>query len=63
MRLTITTTALVTGLRSSRTEPARIAEAAHRNKFTLLVVPAKSVRDWEQREPDSWTRVCDWARN
>jgi nucleoside phosphorylase len=47
-------------LRSSRTDLARIVEAAHRNKVPLLVVPAQSVRAWEHREPDSWARVCDW---
>jgi hypothetical protein len=50
---------LVTELRSSRTDLARIVEAAHRNKLPLLVVPAQSVRAWEQREPDSWARVRD----
>jgi len=51
---------LVTELRSSRTDLARIVEAAHRNKLPLLVVPAQSVRAWERREPSSWARVRDW---
>jgi hypothetical protein len=47
-------------LRASRTDLARIVEAAHRNKFPLLVVPAQSVRAWEQREPRLWARVREW---
>jgi len=34
---------LVTELRSSRTDLARIVEAAHRNKLPCLVVPGQSV--------------------
>ena len=34
--------------------------AAHRNKSPVLIVPARSVRAWEQREPDSWATVCHW---
>jgi hypothetical protein len=56
----ITTTELVTEVRSSRTDLARIVETAHRNRLPVLVVPAQSVRAWEQREPDSWARVSDW---
>ena len=56
----MTTTDLVTELRSSRTDLARIVEAVHRNKLPLLVVLNQSVRAWEQREPDLWARVCDW---
>jgi hypothetical protein len=54
------TAALVTELRSSRTDLARIVQAAHRNNSPFLVVQAQSVRAWEQREPGSWARVCDW---
>ena len=59
-RLTITTTELVTELRSSRTDLARIVEAAHRNKLPRLVIPAQSVKAWEQREPCLWARVREW---
>jgi hypothetical protein len=58
--MTITTAELVTELRSSRTDLARIVEAAHRNKFPHLVVPAQSVRAWEEREPSSWASVRTW---
>jgi len=58
--MTITTTELVAELRSSRTDLARIVETAHRNKFPLLVLPALSVRAWEQREPSLWARVRTW---
>ena len=58
--MTITPMELVTELRSSRTDLARIVEAAHRNKLPFLVVPAQSVRAWEQREPRLWPRVRTW---
>jgi hypothetical protein len=51
---------LVTELRSSRTDLARIVQAVDRNKRPALVVPAQSVRAWEQREPSSWARVREW---
>ncbi len=60
MATTELATELVAELRSSRTDLARIVEAAHRNKFPLLVVPAQSVRAWEQREPSLWARVRNW---
>ena len=56
----MTTTELVGELRASRTDLARIVEAAQRNKFPRLVVPAQSVRAWEQRDPSSWARVREW---
>jgi hypothetical protein len=58
--VTITTTELITALRSSRTDLARIVETTHRNKFPLLVLPALSVRAWEQRVPILWARVQTW---
>jgi hypothetical protein len=56
----LTTAELVTELRSSRTDLARIVQAVDRNKRSVLVVPAQSVWAWEQREPTSWARVRDW---
>jgi len=29
-------------------------DSASRKKLPCLVVPAQSVRAWEQREPDTW---------
>jgi hypothetical protein len=51
---------LVTELRSSRSDLARIVEAASRNNLPYLVVLAQSVRAWEQREPSLWARVREW---
>jgi hypothetical protein len=56
----LTTTELVTELRSSRTDLARIVEAVARYKRPLLVATAQSVRAWEKREPTSWARVREW---
>ena len=56
----MTTTELITELRSSRTDLARIVEATRRNKLPFLVIPAQSVRAWEQREPALWANVREW---
>ena len=56
----MTTAELVTELRSSRTDLARIVQAVDRDKRSMRVVPARSVRAWEQREPSSWARVREW---
>ena len=56
----MTTAELVTELRSSRTDLARIVQAVDRDKRSMLVVPARSVRAWEQREPSAWARVQEW---
>jgi hypothetical protein len=47
-------------LRSSRTDLARLVEAATRDHFTQLVVPQQSVDAWEQREPETWRKVSTW---
>jgi hypothetical protein len=47
-------------LRSSRTDLARLVEAATRDQFTQLVVPQQSVDAWEQREPETWRKVSTW---
>jgi hypothetical protein len=56
----MTTAELVTELRSSRTDLARIVQAVDRDKRPMLVVPAQSVRAWERREPSAWARVQEW---
>jgi hypothetical protein len=51
---------LMIELRSSRTDLARLVEAATRNQITRLVVPQRSVAAWEEREPETWTKVRSW---
>jgi hypothetical protein len=53
-------TQLLTELRSSRTDLARIVESVHRNNLPILFVTAQSVRAWERREPDAWAKVREW---
>jgi hypothetical protein len=31
-----------------------------RDESPQLVVPAKAVRAWLDREPQTWAMVCDW---
>ena len=51
---------LLIELRSSRTDLARLVEAATRDQITQLVVPQRSVQAWEQREPETWMKVSGW---
>jgi hypothetical protein len=51
---------LLIELRTSRTDLARLVEAATRNRISRLVVPQRSVDAWEQREPETWTKVRGW---
>jgi hypothetical protein len=50
---------LLSELRTSRTDLARLVEAA-RDRHTPLVVPQRSVDAWERREPETWTKVSGW---
>ena len=56
----MTAEALLIELRTSRTDLARLVEAATRDRLTRLVVPQRSVDAWEQREPETWTKVSGW---
>jgi hypothetical protein len=51
---------LLAQLRGSRTDLARIVEAAARTELPFIVVPAGAVRAWEEREPSAWGKVRDW---
>ncbi|HXB04637.1 MAG TPA: hypothetical protein VNY77_07185 [Candidatus Angelobacter sp.] len=51
---------LLIELKSSRTDLARLVEAATRDQLTQVVVPQRSVQAWEQREPDTWMKVSNW---
>ncbi len=51
---------LLIELRSSRTDLARLVEAATRDRISRLVVPQRSVDAWKQREPETWTKVRGW---
>jgi len=51
---------LLIELRTSRTDLARVVEAATRDHVTRLVVPQRSIDAWAQREPETWTKVRGW---
>ena len=56
----MTAKALLIELRTSRTDLARLVEAAVDHRRTRLVVPQRSVEAWERREPETWTKVSGW---
>jgi hypothetical protein len=51
---------LLAQLRESKTDLGRFVEAMLRAQLPQLVVPAKAVRAWQEREPQTWTMVCAW---
>jgi hypothetical protein len=51
---------LVIELRTSRTDLARLVEAAVRDQLTRIIVPQRSVDAWERREPETWLKVSSW---
>ena len=56
----MTTDELVAQLRGSKTDLGRFVEVMLRAQPPQLVVPANAVRSWQEREPQTWTMVCDW---
>ncbi len=42
---------LLTEVRASRTDLARLVEAASRDEQLYIVVPARAVEAWQRREP------------
>lgn len=54
------TSELLAELRKSRTDLARIVEAAERAERAYVVVPAQAVKAWIEREPDAWAKVLAW---
>lgn len=46
--------------RASRTDLARVLEAASRNERPYVIVPAKAVKAWQEREPQIWAKVLSW---
>lgn len=51
---------LLSDLRGSQTDLARIIEAVVRDRLPYLVVPTQAVKSWERREPDHWAKVAGW---
>jgi len=60
LRGRMTTEELLMTLRASETDIGRYIQAMIRDQSPHLVVPAKAVRAWQQREPKTWAMVCDW---
>jgi hypothetical protein len=51
---------LLDKLRVSRTDLARLVEAASQDERPYVVVPARAVEAWQRREPQTWANVCAW---
>jgi hypothetical protein len=51
---------LLAQLRGSKTDLGRFVEVMLRDQSPQFVVPAKAVRAWQEREPQTWAMVRDW---
>jgi hypothetical protein len=51
---------MLTEVRASRTDLARLVEAASRDERPYLIVPARAVEGWQEREPQVWAKVRGW---
>jgi hypothetical protein len=51
---------LLTDLRTSTVDLARIVEAVLRDRPPYIVVPIRAVTSWERREPQQWAKVAEW---
>ncbi len=56
----MTTDELLAQLRGSSTDLGRFVEVMLQDQLLQLVVPANAERAWQEREPQTWTMVCDW---
>ncbi|HET7876549.1 MAG TPA: hypothetical protein VFN71_13595 [Methylomirabilota bacterium] len=45
---------------ASRTDLARVVQAAADDERLFVVVSAKAVQAWQQRDPQAWVNVCNW---
>jgi hypothetical protein len=56
----LTAEALIDELRTSRTDLARLVEAADRDRLTQIIIPQRTMDAWERREPETWLKVSGW---
>jgi hypothetical protein len=56
----VTTNELLTDLRTSKTDLARVMETVIRDRLPYLVVPCQAVKAWEEREPEHWAKAAGW---
>jgi hypothetical protein len=51
---------LLAELRNSRTDMWRWVKAASESQSPRVVIPAGTIRAWQQREPEIWAKVAGW---
>jgi len=44
----------------TNTDLARLVERVARNNLPWVVVPAKALDAWAERDPVGWSKVSDW---
>jgi hypothetical protein len=59
----MTTEEILIHVRSSRTDLARLIEAASRDDWPCVVVSARAVEAWQLREPQTWATVRTWLES
>jgi hypothetical protein len=56
----MTTDELLSDLRTSRADLARLIEAVLRDRLPYIVVPAQAVHAWREEEPHRWAEAAGW---
>lgn len=56
----MTTDELLSDLRTSRADLARVIETVVRDRLPYIVVPSQAVRAWREEEPHRWAEAVGW---
>jgi len=56
----MTTDELLSDLRDSKTDLARVIEAVVRDRLPCIVVSSYAVKAWKEREPQHFAMVTEW---
>ncbi|HEV8531440.1 MAG TPA: hypothetical protein VGT00_08485 [Methylomirabilota bacterium] len=56
----MTTDELLTELRTSRSDLARMIEAVVRDRLPYIVIPSQAVQAWKVEEPHGWAKAAGW---
>ncbi len=56
----MTTEEILIHVQSSRTDLARLIEAASGDEWPYVVVSSRAVQAWQEREPQTWATVQTW---
>ena len=56
----MTTDELLSDLRTSRADLARVIETVVRDRLPYIVIPTQAVQAWKEEEPQRWANAAGW---